>query len=320
MRYILFIILVIINSFATDVKPTLVIEASGGVNDIHINNQKIYVATQASSVDIFDLKTKKLIQKIKVPQIKDFTGDVIDAKIYNVDSTKKSILLTVQATSGYRELYLYNNKLKKLISEKDKLYISKALFLDDTHILFCTLGNVMHLYDVKLKKTIWTLDIKAPDADFNSTFADFVLDKKKTIAIVADESGDLKIVNLKQKRVVEVLSGENLDKVFKVDLKNNKIITAGQDRRCVVYDLKTKNAYYLTVDFLIYAAALSPSGTYGAYSSDENNDVVVFNTNTKSKIYKLTKNLMTLSDIIFVNEDELFVTSDSNKFNYYKLK
>ena len=43
---------------------------------------------------------------------------------------------------------------------------------------------------------------------------------------------------MKVGKVIKVLAGHNLDKVFKVDIKQNKLITAGQDRRCVVYNLQ----------------------------------------------------------------------------------
>ena len=60
-------------------------------------------------------------------------------------------------------------------------------------------------------------------------------------------------------------------------------------------------------------------GHFSESFRDENNNVTVFKTNTKSKLFKLTDNLMTLSAIIFINENEIFVTTDSNKFNYYNL-
>ncbi len=312
------------NLFAIkDLTPSVIYKASGGVTDIVYQDDKLYVSTQASALDIFDLKTHKIIKTIKVPQIKDFTGDTIDAKVYNTDVYKNNVLLTVQDSSGFRELYLYsNNKLKKLISKNDKLYISKALFIDDKYILFCLLGNTMYLYDYKTNKTVWTLEVKAPDADFNSTFADFALNEDKTLAVVADESGDLKLIDLKKRKVIKILAHQNLDKVFKVDFKNHKIITAGQDGRCVVYNLKNNSSYFLRKKhwFLIYGAGLSPSGNLGAYSSDENNNVTVFNTNTKTPLYKLKDNKMTLTSIIFLNEKEIIIGTDSEKFNYYKLK
>ena len=307
---------------AKDLKPDIIYEASGSITDIMYKDSKVFVSTDASSVDIFDLKTNKMIHQIKVPQIKDFMGDIIDAKIYNVDVYKDKVLLTVQASKGFREIYIYtNNKLKKIISIDQKLFVSKAKFIDDTKIVFSLLGNEMYLYNYINNKIVWKIDVRADDAEFNSTFADFTLNEDKTLAVVSDEGGDLKIVDIKLAKVSHVLANRNLDKVFKVDFKNNTIITAGQEGRCVVYNLATKSDYFLREKkwFLIYSAALSPSAKLGAFSSDENNNVTVFKTNTKSKLFKLTDNLMTLSAIIFINENEIFVTTDSNKFNYYNL-
>ena len=309
--------------YGKDLKPTYIYQANGGVTDIIFNQNKLFVATDASGVDIFDFKTKKLIKTIKVPQITDFMGDVIDAKIYNVDSYKDKVLLTAQAQKGFREIYIVENgKTDKVISIDNKMFVSKAKFINDNEILFSLLGNEMYLFNFKTKKIIWKIDVKEEGAEFNSTFADFTLNEDKTLAVVADESGDLKIIDIKKGQVIQTLADKNLDKVFKVDFKNNKIITAGQDGRCVIYDLKTKKDYFLREKnwFLIYGAGLSPSGNLGAFSSDENNNVTVFNTNSKTKLFKLTNNLMTLSSILFINENEIFVTTDSNKFNYYKLK
>ncbi len=322
-RLILVFLLIFIGLNAKDLSPTYIYEASGGVTDIVFSSDKIFVATEAGSVDIFDLKSKKLIQKITIPKIKDFMGDIIDAKVYNVDVYKDKILLTSQGAKGFREIHIYENGKQYIaISVKAKMFISKAKFIDESTILFSLLGNEMYLYDLKEKKKIWKINVKPDGEVFNSTFADFALNEDRTIAVVADESGDLKIVDVKKGKIIKVLANKNLDKVFKVDYKNGKIITAGQDGRCVVYNLKNGSDYFLRKKhwFLIYGAGLSPSAKLGAYSSDENNNVTVFKTSTKSKLFKLTNNLMTISYILFISENEIFVTTDSNKFNYYRLK
>jgi WD40 repeat protein len=324
MNKILFTLLLFFSTIvAKDLKPTFVYDASGSVTDMITNQNKLYVSTAASALDIFDLKTKKNIKTIKISQMKDFMGDTIDRKIYNVDVLNNKILFTAEAPHGKREVYIYqNDKLHIVVSANQNYLIAKSKFIDENNIVFVTLGNQMHLYNIETKKLKWMIDVKDPQATFNSTFADFTLNEKRDLAVVADESGDLKIVDIKKAKVIKLLAGKNLDKVFKVDFKNNKIITAGQDGRCVVYNLKTNYSYFIREKhwFLIYGAGLSPSGTLGAFSSDEENNVTIFNTDTKTKLYKLTNNLMTLTTILFINEDELFVGTDSNKFNYYKLK
>ena len=321
-KFFILVILLFSSSFAKDLTPTFVYKASGSVTDIVYSNSKVYVATDASCIDVFDVVSQTLIESIKIPQIKDFMGDLIDSKVYNVDIYKGKILLTSQGNKGFREIYIYSdNKIENIISVKDKMFVSKAKFIDENIIVFSLLGNDMYLYDLRTKTVIWKIDVRDPIADFNSTFADFALNEDRTIAVVSDESGDLKLVDIQKGKVIKVLANRNLDKVFKVDFKNNKIITAGQDGRCVVYNLNTKSDYFLREKrwFLIYGVALSPSAKLGAFSSDENNNVTVFNTNNKRKLFKLKDNLMTLSSIIFINENEIFITTDSNKFNYYNL-
>jgi len=308
---------------ATNIQPSHVFQADGSVTDIVHDDSKIFVSTNASAINIYNLKTKKLINTISVPQVKDFMGDLTDAKIYNLDIYKNKLLFTAQASKGYREVFLYENKkLIKLISLDKMLLIGKSKFVNENQIIFSTLGNEMYLYDFKKEKTIWKINIKTQNDSFNSKFSDFAINETKDFVVVADESGDLKIVDIKKAKIVKYLEARNLDNVFKVDFKNNKIITAGQDGRCVFYDLGKNTDYYLKEKkwFLIYAAGLTPSGSKAAFSSDEENNVTVFDTKTKEKLFKLENNLMTLSSILFINEDEIFVTTDSDTFNYYNLK
>jgi len=321
--FFIFFILVSPLLFASEIKPSYVYAADGAVTDIVSKQEKIYVSTNVGAINIFSLKNKKLLKTIKIPKIKDFMGDLADAKIYNLDIFKNKILFTAQATRGYREVFLYeNNTLTKIISIENKSLVAKAMFIGDDTILFSTLGNEMYLYNFEKQKTLWQINIRNKADNFNSKFSDFTLNETKDLAVVADESGDLKIVDIKQAKISGYLKGQNLDNVFKVDFKSNTIITAGQDGRCVVYNLKKDTRYYLKEKrwFLIYAAALSPSAKWGAFSSDENNNVTVFDIYSKQKLFHLTGNFMTLSSILFLNENEIFITSDSNKFNYYNLK
>jgi len=88
----------------------------------------------------------------------------------------------------------------------------------------------------------------------------------------------------------------------------------------VVYKAKTGAAYYKTTPFLIYSVGLSPSGKTVAYSSDENNNVTLFDTITQTEIGKYGGNEMTLSSIVFINENDFLVSSDDTKINLYKIK
>ena len=313
--YLFFILnLSVLNINAKDLTPTSSLLASGGVIDLVLNNDKLYASTAASSVDIFDIKTQERIDSIKMPKIKDFLGDVIDSKIYSVDVLENNILILSQGEQGGRNLDIYTNgKFENIIKDTQRQFIARAKFLDENHIIYALLSNQIYLYDIKNKKILKEIQIS------QSKFSSFRLTQDKSKLVVCDESGVISMLDSKSFDILKTFRYQNLDNVFQVDIKDNLILTAGQDRRAAVYNLDTNKAYYKEYSFLIYAAALSPSTKLAAVASDEENNVTIFDTSSQANLYKLTENKATLSNILFLNENELFVTSDDKQINYYKI-
>ncbi len=316
MKKIILLLLLVGSLFAKNMQEaTFKYISSGAVTDIVYKDNKLYSATDASCIDVFDVATQKIIQKIKVSQIKDFMGDIIDSKVYSVDIIKNKILILSQAQSGARRIHVYENeKLELIIPYTEKLFIAKAKFLDENRILLGLLSNEIISYDIKNKKEIFRVAVS------QSKFSNFVLNEDKSEVIIADESGDLKIHATKDAKLIKELNGENLDNVFQVDTKNKIIATAGQDRHVVIYNRKKDSVYHQKASFLIYSVGLSPSGKIVGYASDENNNVTLLNTSTKSKIGVYTGNKMTLTNILFINEKDFFVASDDKTINFYKIK
>ena len=295
--------------------PSAIFKADGGVTDIVYHNSKLYVSTSVGVVDIFDVKTQKKLKTIKVPKVKNFMGREVNAKIYSVDVLGDKVLLLAQASMGYREVYIFkNSKLTKVIDAKQKLSIAKAKFLDNKSIILALLGNDIISYDIKKQIKNWTTQAS------QSKFSNFALNEKKSKVVVADESGDLQIIDTKSAKHLQTLTGQNLDNVFAVDFKNNMIATAGQDRRAVIYDLSSHSAYYKKSSFLIYGVGLSPSAKLAAYSSDEKNNVTLFKTTTESNLNIYGQTKMTVTKILFISETQFFVASDDKNINLYTIK
>ena len=318
LKYLLYVFFIlnisILNVNAKDLTPTSSLIASGGVIDLVLNNDKLYASTAASTVDIFDIKTQEKIDSIKMPKIKDFLGDIIDSKIYSVDVLENNILILSQGEQGGRNLDIYKDgKFENIIKDTDRQFIARAKFLDENHIIYALLSNQIYLYDIKNKKILKEIQIS------QSKFSSFRLTQDKSKLVVCDESGVISMLDSKSFDILKTFRYQNLDNVFQVDIKDNLILTAGQDRRAAVYNLDTNKAYYKEYSFLIYAAALSPSTKLAAVASDEENNVTIFDTSSQANLYKLTENKATLSNILFLNENELFVTSDDKQINYYKI-
>ncbi|QSZ42318.1 WD40 repeat domain-containing protein [Sulfurimonas aquatica] len=301
--------------FSLQNEPVLKFEASGPVVDIHITKEKLYAATKLSCVDIFDLKTAQKINKIEVPKIVNFMGQKSDSKVYSLDVLNGSVVLLSQSDKGFRRVHIVKDeKLKLLISKNDEMYISEVKFLDEKNLILGLLSNEIISFNIEKKSVNWRVQVS------QSKFSDFVLNESRDRVVVADESGELKILNTNTGVLIERLSGQNLDNVFQVDYKNGIIATAGQDRRVVIYDVENFIEYYKTSSFLIYSVGLSPSGVTVAYASDENNNVTLFDTVSKKEIGIFTGNTMTLNKILFLNESEFLVASDARVINLFKVK
>lgn len=313
-KFLIIFFLLVLNIFAKDLTPNYSLIASGAVTDLVLKEDKLFVATSASSVDIFDINSKEKIDSIKMPKIKDFMQDIIDSKIYSVDVLENNILILSQGQKGGRNIDIYKDgKIENIIKDKDRLFIARAKFLDENHIIYALLSNQIYLYDIKNKKVLNEIQVS------QSKFSHFKLNEDKSKILIADESGILTMIDSKNFEIIKTFRNQNLDNVFQVDIKNNLILTAGQDRRAAIYSMNEKNNYYKEFSFLIYSVGLSPSGNLAGVASDEENNVTIFNTNTKENLYKLTENKSTLSNILFINENEIFVSSDDKKINYYKI-
>ena len=295
-------------------QPQAYFLASGGVSDMVVAKGKLYVATDASCVDVFQVKNQKKITTINLDKIVDFMGDIVDTKVFSVDVNSKKMMILSQGLDGYSRVYIYEKKkLKLLIDEKKHLAIIKAKFLSESTLILALLSDEIISYDIQKQQQNYRVDSSA------SKFSDFVLKEDKSQVIVADESGDLQVLDTQSGKHLQTLSGKNLDDVFGVDYKNGIIATAGKDRRVVIYNQKNASAYYKSSSFFIYSVGLSPSGNIVAYSSDVKNNITLFNTHTKSTIKKFGGNKSPLSKILFLNEKEFLVASSRKKINFYRI-
>jgi len=317
MKYILFLFLYFSSIFAKDlIQADYTYKVSSGlVTDILYNKQKLYCATDDGKIEIFDTKSKKIIQTIQLAKIKDFMGVKIDSKIFSLDIFNGTLLILSQDNEGYSRVYLSDaTGLHMIISGTDRLNIIKAKFVDKDNILIALISNDIISYSIQTKKKNWTTQISM------SKFSNFALNNDKSLAAIADESGEVHILATKNGAKTKILSGQNVDNIFSVDFMGNVVLTGGQDRRAGVYNIKNGNAYYMTSKFFVYGVGLSPSGKKAAYSCDINNEVEIFNTDTREVLGKYKATKMIVNSIYFMNEKEFFINSSSPKVGYYKIK
>ncbi|RXJ91559.1 hypothetical protein CRV01_00260 [Arcobacter sp. CECT 8983] len=311
--FLSFLILVVSSFALEEVTPTYSLKATGTVQEIVYKDKLLYAGTDNGTVEVFDTKEKKIIKTIEIPKIKDFMGDTISAKVYSIDLLDNKIVIVSQGMKGYRNLWIYEEeKLKKLIDIDKKFFIQKASFVNDTRIVFALLSNQIGIFDIKKNKVTVLTQVS------QSSFSHFALNENRSEVATTDESGIVRVLKTSDLVVKKELKALNLDRVYQLDFKKGKILTAGKDRKAVFYD--SFSSYALNFDFLLYSCALSKNAKYGAIAFNEENEILVFNTSSKKYLYKLIGQDATLTQILFISEKEIFASSDSQTINFWRLK
>jgi WD40 repeat protein len=296
--------------------PVDSIELNGTVKDMVYVEGQLVIATDMGHIEVYAMPQKEKVKEISIPDVKDFMGDIMPARVMSADKIgEKYLLLSDSGKGGYANLFIHENgKTVKVIGPEDKEALIKARFIDKDHILLGYLSNEVSLLDLKNKKEKYRVQLS------ESKFSDFALNEDKSLAVFSCESGVLSVVDVQSGKVVRTLEGQNVDNVYKVDFKHEMVSGAGQDQRGSLYDVKTGKGTYIKGSFLIYATGLTPSASKVAFAMDEKNNISIYDTFSKSKIGLLKGQKSTLNVIIFKNENELFSASDDNTVMIWNMK
>ncbi len=288
--------------------PIRSIEVNGTVKDMVYRDNSLIIGTDQGLMQVYDLSADRFVKEVKLPDVTDFMGEKIAARVFSVDKiADRYLMLSDSGQSGYANLWIIEpDKRYRLITPEDKMTLIKARFIDREHILLGYLSNEAARYEIEGKKLSYRVQLN------ESKFSDFALNETHTEAVFACESGVLNVIDTQNGKILHELKGMNVDNVYKVDFKKHIVAAAGQDRRAALYDLDSGKGEYIQADFLIYATALSPSAERVAFAMDEANNITVFARKSRQVIAILKGQKSTLNTIIFKDEQRLFSTSDDS--------
>jgi WD40 repeat protein len=311
MKKAIFLLLSVV-LFAAQMKK---ITLNGYISKITYNNKYLIAALESGEVVIKDFNSLKDIDKITLPKIHDFMGDIISMPVYSLDISddNKNLLILAEGENAKREFFIYNFKTKKLthiFTTKDTLM--KASFLGNDKVFFALLSDEAMLYDLKTKKSIYKTQIG------NYVFSTYAIDKKRKLAVFGDESGALKLINLKNGKKIREIKGFNKDKTISADLHKDLVINGSADMRIGIYSLNGALKTSLKVKFLPYGTTLSPDNTKFATQYDEKNNIAIYSIYGKL-IDKLKAHTMTLNGIKFLNNNTIISYSPA-EIIIWKLK
>ncbi len=313
-KTVVLIFLLVTGLLSEEIKPYRYLSASEAVSDFIKVKDILVVGTEEGTVEVYDLTTDTLIDKVSLPKYKDILGDDMRSLILSVDYRKGRILFIARVIDGYRELYLYENKiLTTLIGIKEKTTVQKVMFVDDNIALIQSMGNEIILFDIKAKKRILSKQLNY------SSFSDLTLDEEHKYIYTADETPMITKMDVKTFKILKEYNKANKRDIVSIDFKNEILLSGGKDKRVIVY--RSLEEYTMTKgQFFIYSVALNPQATLAAFMKNEENDISVVDINTMQEKYLLKGHNQTIIKIDFFNENELISADERNKLMFWKLE
>ncbi len=292
------------------IAPAKEIQASGVVKDMVYQDNKLYAATDNGSVDIF--KDNLLVGQIKVPAYKDdLYGENKISTIFSFDILDDKAIVVCSDKTSNKSPYLYQNgKFEKLSINGT---IVKARFVDNEKVIFGLLSNEIVLYDIGKKHEIYRTKVS------ESSFADMHLDFNKRKLAIGVESGILYILDVLSGDIIETIDNINKDKTFRVDINENLIFSANQDRSARIFDINKKTYKEFNAYFLVYSGAISPNKDKIIFSINEKNEFVVLDMLNLDRGYLLSGQKSTPNIALFINNNTIYTSSDDENIIMWKI-
>ena len=288
------------------------IDAGHAVTDMLYRDGILYVSTEQGEVDLFNFRSRKLIRRIRVPNIRDFMGNPIPPKIYSVDVSPSGgkLLMVSEAEGGFSEVYLYEDErgLRKLIDITRGLIVKEARFVGERRAIFGLLSGEIILFDLSKNKFIYRVQVS------RSSLSDIDLSDDGSEVAVSDEGGTVTLVSVKDGKVLGRFKGVNVDKLYKLDYRDGKILVGGRDRRVALYYTDTEKYRKFKAKFLVFSVAMDRAAKMGAYLYNEKNDVRIVELDTGRDVDLLRGHRYPVSAILFLNGYVLTGCDDGNIF------
>ncbi len=311
----LLLFLLISLCFGAELEGT--IDVGHAVTDMIYKKGILYVATEQGEVKFVDLKKKKVLRSIELPAIRDFMGNPIPPKVYSVDlsPSRKELLIVSQASGGFSEVYTYREGrgFEKVIDLGWNLIIKEGRYVSDDRALLALLGDEIALMDLRKKKFIYRVQVG------RSSLSDIDLSEDRQKAAVSDEAGVVSLVRVSDGKVIRRFKGVNVDKLYRLDYRDGKILVGGRDRRVALYYTDGDKYRKFPARFLVFSVAMDSSARLGAYLYNEHSDVRVIELESGTEVAMLRGHTYPVSVMLFL-DGKLLTGCDDGKIFIWRLE
>ncbi len=326
--------------------------AGGKIDIFTLQSQKAHKIQTLTLPPIHDYFGNS--QMPRIYDVTTFDGKTLFVLAEGSKGTKQILELPLQSPQNLKSILQTNTSPKRIVAyDRDKLVVGflsneiglfdlkSKTFIYNTHpslagfsdlcvnppLIFSTdesgIVNVINITDGKILKR---LDMINKDNNYQ------IVSAQNTI-LTASVDRQMAIYTFKTNssttdgKILKRLDMINKDNNYQIVSAQNTILTASVDRQMAIYTFKTnsstpfalQNATKIQSEFLIYAVGISPNGTLGAYSKNEQNDIAIINLTTKQELFTLKGATSLINTLIFYDEQTLIVGSDDKHFVIWQL-
>lgn len=292
------------------IEPYNKIELASNTMNMHLKDNLLFIATDNSSVEVYDIKLRKMLEPIKIPYIKTYINEKMPSKTFSIDTIGGKIMLLHEEDFGKKALSIYENSKLKTISLQDES-IKKALFLDENTAILASISDEIYYFDLNNCKVIFSFKFST------AALGDIALNADKKTLSVADEGGVIYLFDTQKKEVIKTYSAHK-DNVYSLLYENSVIVSGSADKNVAV--IRNGEIKFVKSDFLIYCVGLSRSANVFAYMDGENSDITVRNVGDMQKIATIKTSMNTINSIIFIDDSSIVASGYGNEILFWRFK
>jgi len=309
MRVFAILLAVCLTLFGGDLKPKKIIKLDSVAMDMIIQGSRLFACSANGDVYEIEKKAKKLYS---LPHFTTPFGEKRAQKAFSLAVSPSLDTFVIAAEDG--RLYIGKNGIIKQSGFSTNSVIKKVALLSDNLALIGLVSSQVTLFDISKNRVVYSTQIGS------SPFSDMALSSDKKSLATVGEAGFVYILDAASGKQKALYKNINLDNIYKVDYQNGALITAGQDRRATFLTDKGVVKTRFDADFLVYSVALSPLASKAAVAINDQNDIAIFDTLTKSKVATAKGHNATLNRIVFLSETEFASSADENRILIWGIK
>ena len=295
-------------------QPDKVIKAGANVISSNLIDEILYLGTDGSELDIYDIKADKFLEPIKFRTVKTHFSDEEPAKIFSIDRLGDMLLVLTEMDYNERYLYVFK-KENDGWSEVSNMHLAnksakKAFFIDEKTAVVSDFGNEIYYIDLESKKAVFKHKFSI------ALYVDFEINKTRDKIAIGAESGVIYIYNLKTRQTEQTLNFFK-DNMYDIDYKNDVVAVGCIDKQAGVFN---GSMSYFKADFIVYATGLSDDAKTLAYMNGEESDILVYDIASKTKLATVKTGQQILNEIYLSDSGRLVSVAYEKEVKFWSIK